>query len=358
MPTSEAVPLRGHERFHTSEVEVARAQVAQAFCPHDLRVVGRPERLDARMHGIAFGALGLYYLDYGAEVMITPGALENFYLVQIPLAGVAEIASGHERIVSTPRLASVPAPTEHLAMRWGEGTPQLIVWLRRSALEDHLGKLLGRQPRRPVRFDIGMDLTAPAARSWLGVVDMVRHEADNPEGMLGRPLIVRQLECLLSSQLLLAQPHNYSPALNGEQPRIAPPAVRRAMEIIECHAAEPLTVEDVAEAVGVSVRALQEGFRRHLGTTPMSYLREVRLDRVRAELTAAAPEAVTVTDVACRWGFFHPGRFAIAYRERFGEHPSQTLRGLPSVRQEVAGRGVRAEAARGAPRLLVASPPA
>ncbi|CAM5452787.1 HTH-type transcriptional activator RhaS [Streptomyces alboniger] len=309
-------------------MEEARAEVGRAFCPHDLRVVGRSGRLDARMHGVSFADTGLYYLDYGAEVVITPGALEDFYLVQIPLAGSAQIACGREQIISTPQLASVPAPTEHLAMRWHEGNPQLIVWVRRTALEDHLGKLLGRQPRMPLRFDLGMDLTTPAARSWLGIVDMLRRDVDNPDGMLGRPLIVKQLELLLTSQLLLAQPHNYSSALHGEDaPRIATPSVRKAMEIIECHAAEPLTVEDVAEAVGVSVRALQEGFRRHVGTTPVSYLREVRLDRVRAELKAAAPGTLTVTDVAYRWGFFHPGRFAIAYRERFGEHPSQTLRG-------------------------------
>lgn len=329
MSSSEVLPLRGHERFHTCEVEVARAQVGSTFCPHDLRIVDRRHAtLDARMHGVAFGETGLYYLDYGAEVMITPGALENFYLVQIPLAGAAEITCGRERIVSTPRLASVPAPTEHLAMHWGEGNPQLIVWMRRAALEEQLGKLLGRQPRMPLRFDLGMDLTSPASRSWLGIVDLLRREVDNPGGMLGQPLVVKQLESLLTSQLLLAQPHNFSTALHREEaPRVAPPAVRRAMEIIECHAAEPLTVEDVAEAVGVSVRALQEGFRRHVGTTPVSYLREVRLDRVRAELKAAAPGTVTVTDVAYRWGFFHPGRFAIAYRERFGEHPSRTLRG-------------------------------
>ncbi|MEU1180147.1 AraC family transcriptional regulator [Streptomyces sp. NPDC005820] len=327
MSSTEVLPLTGHERFRTTQVEEAQAQVGRAFCPHDLRVVNRSARLDARMHGVAFGDTGLYYLDYGADVMITPGALEDFYLVQIPLAGAAEIACGREQIVSTPRLASVPAPTDHLAMRWHEGTPQLIVWVRRTALEEHLGKLLGRQPRQPVRFDLGMDLTTPAARSWLAVVDLLRRDADNPGGMLGRQLIVKQLDALLTSQLLMAQPHNYSPALHGEQPRVAPLAVRKAMEIIECHAAEPLTVEDVAEAVGVSVRALQEGFRRHVGTTPVSYLREVRLDRVRAELKAAAPGLVTVTDVAYRWGFFHPGRFAIAYRERFGEHPSQTLRG-------------------------------
>lgn len=326
MSTDEPIPLVTHERFHTSEVEVARAQVGRTFCAHDLRVLGRSARLDARLNGVTFGDTGLYYLTYGAEVMITPGALQEFYLIQMPLDGSAEITCGGEHIVSTPHMASVPSPTEALAMRWQEGNAQLIVWIRRTALEAHLGKLLGRQPRTPVRFDLGMDLTTPGARSWLGIVDLLRGDADNSGGMLDQPVAVKQLESLLTTQLLLTQPHNYSAALNGEQPRVAPPTVRRAMELMECHAAEPLTVEDVAEAVGVSVRALQEGFRRHLQTTPVSYLREVRLDRVRAELTAAAPGTTTVTDVAYRWGFFHPGRFAIAYKNRFGEHPSQTLR--------------------------------
>lgn len=327
MSSGESLPLASHERFRTRDVDEARAQVGRTFCPHDLRLAGRSARLDARMHGLALGDTGLYYLDYGAEVTITPGALEDFYLVQMPLAGAAQIRCGREEIVSTPRLASVPAPTDALSMRWGAGNPQLIVWIRRSALEEGLGTLLGRRPGRPVRFDLGMDLTSPAARSWLGVVDMLRREVDNPGGMLEQPLIVRQLESLLTTQLLFTQPHTFSAALRAGQPRVAPPTVRRAMEIIEEHAAEPLTVADVAEAVGVSARALQDGFRRHLGTTPVSYLRDVRLDRVRAELTAAAPGTTTVTDVAYRWGFFHPGRFAAAYRERFGESPSRTLRG-------------------------------
>lgn len=323
---AQLLPLAAHERVHTHEVEEARAEVGRAFCPHELRVVERGAELDVRLRGESFDRTGLYCLDYGTEVSITPGALESFFLVQIPLAGSAEVSYGQEHIVSTPDLASVPSPTERLSMRWAAGSPQLIVWVDRLALEDHLGKMLGQQLRRPIAFSLGMDLTLPRARSWLAIVDLLRQEVDNGDGMLRQPLAVRQLEALLMTQLLLAQPSNYTPALLGEQPRVAPPAVKRAMELIEAHAAEPLTVEDVAEAVGVGVRALQEGFRRHLGTTPLCYLRDVRLERVRAELVARDPGSTTVTDVACGWGFFHAGRFSIAYRERFGESPSQTLR--------------------------------
>ena len=52
------------------------------------------------------------------------------------------------------------------------------------------------------------------------------------------------------------------------------------------------------------------------------------VDQLRnaGELTRADPWQVTVSEVAYRWGFTHLGRFAGAYRERFGETPSQTLR--------------------------------
>jgi transcriptional regulator GlxA family with amidase domain len=136
-----------------------------------------------------------------------------------------------------------------------------------------------------------------------------------------------EMQRLLFSQLLLAQPNNYSDALHREPLTSAPKVIRQAVDLIDAHAAEPLTVEDVAEAVGIGVRALQEGFRRFLDTTPMNYLREVRLRRVRAELEFADPIHTSVTDVATRWGFLHAGRFSVQYRERFGESPSATLRG-------------------------------
>ena len=135
-----------------------------------------------------------------------------------------------------------------------------------------------------------------------------------------------ELQRLMFSQLLLAQPNNYSAALHRERPAGAPKVIRQAVELIEAHAAEPLTVEDVAEAVGLGVRSLQDGFRRYLDTTPINYLREVRLRAVRAELVASDPTRTNVTDVALRWGFLHAGRFSVQYRQRFGESPSATLR--------------------------------
>ncbi|GCD44730.1 AraC family transcriptional regulator [Streptomyces paromomycinus] len=105
-----------------------------------------------------------------------------------------------------------------------------------------------------------------------------------------------------------------------------PVTVRRAVAFIDEHAHTDLSVADIAAAVHVSIRALQLAFRRHLGTTPMHYLRRVRLAHAHADLLAADPTTgSTVTAVATRWGFARPGRFAAAYHAAYGCPPRQTL---------------------------------
>jgi transcriptional regulator GlxA family with amidase domain len=102
--------------------------------------------------------------------------------------------------------------------------------------------------------------------------------------------------------------------------------VRAAVEYIHAHAAEPLTVSEIARAADFSVRGLQEAFQRSLDRTPMMYLREVRLRRVHEDLLRTEYATTSVATVASRWGFTHLGRFSGEYLQRFGEYPRQTLR--------------------------------
>jgi AraC-like DNA-binding protein len=310
-------PLAGHEVLDTTDVDQARLVTGRIIRDH--RLLPEAGVFRAVLRSVALGGISLNYVDYRAGVRIITTTASNGVLVHIPLAGRADVRCGNDIVTSDPTTAVVIDPAERLDMTWAGGTPQLIVGLDRARLESHLGRALGRRPDRPLRFALGMDLNSTAVRSWLGAVALLVHEvADGP------PVAMDHLESLIFHRFLLAQPNTYSSSLHEERP-VASKAVRKAMALIENHAAEPLTVEDVAEAVGVGIRALQEGFRRYADTTPMSYLRDVRLRRVRAELAAAGPGTVTVTDVAVRWGFLHAGRFSVLYREQFGEKPSTTL---------------------------------
>lgn len=103
--------------------------------------------------------------------------------------------------------------------------------------------------------------------------------------------------------------------------------VRRAVDMIMAQSREPLTLGDVAAAAGVGGRALQIAFRRHLGCSPLTFLRLVRLADARRLLGLGLVSRVT--DAAMQAGFWHLGEFAVAYRQRYGEKPSTTLKECP-----------------------------
>ncbi|GAB3602317.1 helix-turn-helix domain-containing protein [Microbacterium aureliae] len=103
-------------------------------------------------------------------------------------------------------------------------------------------------------------------------------------------------------------------------------AVRRARTYIEDHADQPLTVQQIAAAARLSVRALQNSFRRELQATPLEYVRRVRLIHARDDLLQAHVGEHSVAEIAARWGFVSASRFAAQYAELFGEKPSVTLR--------------------------------
>ena len=89
--------------------------------------------------------------------------------------------------------------------------------------------------------------------------------------------------------------------------------------------AEPIGPADVAEAVDVSTRALFAGFKTYLNTTPMRYLKDLRLDMVHRALCSMGPRRASVTTIAMDYGFFHLGHFCAAYKHKFGELPRETL---------------------------------
>jgi AraC family ethanolamine operon transcriptional activator len=86
-------------------------------------------------------------------------------------------------------------------------------------------------------------------------------------------------------------------------------------------------VLDLCRELAVSERTLHYAFQEVRGLSPMAYFQANRLNAVRQELKAAPAGTATVQEIAQRWGFFHTGEFAAAYRRLFGELPSQTLNG-------------------------------
>ncbi len=271
------------------------------------------------------GDLTVGRLTYATSIRLTTEPAHNFH-INIPTAGFARSRSGSaDPAVTSPGSAAVFAPGREAEIIWSAGCTQLCLMAPRSLLDAELSELLGRSIHTPLEFDFRMDLATPAGRSWLGVLRVVAREFDDGPGLAAHPTAGRHLKRLLVDGLLLGHRHNYSEALDTgtAAPR---GAIAKAVDLLEDRPDEAWSSSVLAREVHLSVRSLQEGFKRHVGTPPMAYLRRVRLHRVRDDLESAVPGSTTVESIAARWGIVHMGRFAAAYRTTFGEPPSATLR--------------------------------
>jgi AraC-like DNA-binding protein len=222
--------------------------------------------------------------------------------------------------------AAVYAPEGLSALHWDAGTQILLLKMARHAVEDALGDALGRQLRSQPDFAPLMPTNSAATRNWLNMLALFTEQFFYPDGLLTQPLVGMPFVDSLVRGFLLAADHSHRSALMEDLKPVAPRVIRAAIDIIEAEAHLPLTLSSIAARSQVSVRSLQLGFRRHLGASPMSYLRDVRLRRAHQALLESDPSAVTVSSVASEWGFTNLGRFAAVHAARYREPPAKTLR--------------------------------
>ncbi len=324
----EPEPLGRFPAARTSDCDEAEAAMASTFLPLRMRMLERqrPGGVGMRLNALRVADVTVAYARFDRAVEVVTADAQNYH-VDVPISGSARFRTGRlECVEATPSRAAVFMPGQSTAIDWSGGCAQFCLMIPRALLQRELEAMLDRPLIKPLVFAGAMDVSTDTGRSWLDVLWLVERQARYAHGLLDHPLAAAHVAQALADGLLLAQPHNYTDALAGPRRTAAPKVVREAVELIHAHPEHPWTTASLARHVTVSARSLQDGFARSYGVPPSVYLRSVRLDRVHAELQAADPHTTTVAHVAGRWGFLYLSRFAAAYRQKFGENPSATLR--------------------------------
>jgi AraC-like DNA-binding protein len=246
--------------------------------------------------------------------------------MDLPLAGCAETVQSGQLVMATPQRATLYRPGAGVsAPRISRDCRLLSAKIEPAGLEAELESLLGHPVRAPLRLSRSFDLTSGPGRSLSRLVRLAGAELHDEGGLIYHPMIAGRLWHGILTGLLLAADHPYHDELTEQARPSRPRHVKRAIDVMEADPALPVTVHDLARIAGVGVRALQEGFHRHVGLSPMAYLRRLRLARAHEELRVYSRGEATVASVASRWGFVHLGRFAAAYRRAYGVSPAETL---------------------------------
>lgn len=112
-------------------------------------------------------------------------------------------------------------------------------------------------------------------------------------------------------------------AASAARPRPTGGRMQRAVEYMEAHAGERLTIAAVARAVGLSPSWFKARFRREVGMPPAEYLLRRKVDRA---VELLANPRFSITRVALRLGFSSSQHFAAVIRRYTGKSPSQLRR--------------------------------
>lgn len=201
----------------------------------------------------------------------------------------------------------------------------LALSIDRTMLQDRLSSMLERNVSTDIDFNSHIDAASDAGQFLHSFVKCAFKGMSGDTGLTSSPLALTGIVETLNGLLLEGLSHNFSEQLHQPAALAPPRHVRWAIDYMEANFDKPITIEDLAVASGVGARTLQLSFRQLLNMTPMTYLRNLRLDHVHQAFKNAPPGS-SVGNIATQFGFSHLGRFALDYQRRFGTLPSETLK--------------------------------
>ncbi len=283
---------------------------------------GQGFRLD--MTGLFLNRILVGYNTFGADTLVDTGTIQDKIIV----------SAGHDarrtslfdiddvRVASGAHEGIAMSPSRRVRINRRQGAGMYGAILPADLLTDRFRETTGREFSGPIQLDPRIDLRKGPGRVFrealFGLLQEI--ETQDPANMSATRNAL--LEDLFIS-VVLSLPGSHLPALTAQEAGgAAPGVVRRAEEYMDAHFQNAITLSDLVRVAGCSRSALTKAFRASRGYSAMQFLSDRRLDFARRRLQE--DPSATATEVALASGFSNQGRFAKAYRARFGELPSET----------------------------------
>ena len=273
--------------------------------PH-IELLSDPESTSLTQRVGGYGPVVVAEVIVGSDVVMHCGELCSAYRVSVLRSGRVESVHRGSSLISGPGTAAVYQPEGDAGSRWAAGSRLLGVKIDRNVVEDALSDALGRQLTSQIDFTTSMSIEAGAGRSWINMLSLFAEHLFRPDSVLDHPLVGLPFVDSLVTAYCWRRTIRTAARSRGRTARsvLARFAPQSKSSKQEAHL--PLTVSSIAARSHASVRSLQQGFRRHLDTSPMAYLRDVRLRRAHQSLLEADPSTTSVASIAYQLGVHQP----------------------------------------------------
>ena len=265
---------------------------------------------------------------YSGDWSFSSEASEEDLFVGFLDSGATDLLIGAKTARRTPStIALMPLPLlRRHNIRAIDGTySSVMLRFRANVVRKVLTALFGRQTLSGIDLAPVLDLATPLGQTLRLLARTIVSGMHDAQLLRRSPAASALLTEAALSLIFSGVPHGLTHRLDVDPPDVAARQIQKAIDFMQEHLHLPLTMLDVAEAAGMSQRSLQTGFRKYRDSTPVAYLRSIRLQAAHAELSRPENE-LPISEVALKWGFVHLGRFAAQYHAAFGAYPSETVR--------------------------------
>jgi AraC-like DNA-binding protein len=316
--------IPGVQSLVSRQAEVVHDALSRRLSHHRF-ACRRPSAMDARIYSLELSTIQLVDLSYGVDVDVEAEVGEDHFLVHMGMQGETQMWTNGKSYPLPPDGLLISNPGAPLRVQMTGDCRHFAVRMPIAICKDYLTRTLGIPFNRPLEFYAGRDGSRELPVAWRGMMSHICGQLRMAPAMMGHRRVQAQYGQLLTELLLGNYCNSYSEQIARHGNDISPRHVRRARELIHASRDDTISIADLAQRVGVSVRSLQNGFRQFLGVTPLEYVRRHRLEQLHRALMDSQSRA-NVTELMLECGIANFGRYAQYYRQQYGCLPSETLR--------------------------------
>jgi AraC-like DNA-binding protein len=302
---------------------------SQEWAPLDrrgFRIEPESYRTESLMANVGALRLSRNAHSRAKETTLRAPGMDGFAISMIERgAGQLVLSGSHEPVIGNATTGLIYSGEPGTRLTASDLQSRLFLRLPTTLLRRKLEALLDGQQVQSIAFQPMFDQTGGAGATIRRMSDFLFAELEHSDTLLTNEIAIRSFEDNLVLSVLLGLPHSYTARIGRQKMAAAPGNVKRAEEFMRANAGMPLTIAEIAEAAGCSVRALQIAFHRFRGTTPMRVLQQARLEQARSEMLRSG-QTESLARIAAEHGFSSPTRFAQSFRRKYGVYPSEMLR--------------------------------
>lgn len=313
---------------------------AQEILDCSCKVRIKKEKTTVDFHKISIGQADLLHWHYHSGEVETDtysahqqGCMSPSLGMLIPLNGPIVTISDGYTIGNHSSSFHLHSPKETLSQHWGGNARVLLLTIPISSCSDLLAKMGITAHEEDISLAPGVSLPPNFKPLVINIINNLTYCYERSAlGLPFQDIWNKQIEDLAATFLLQHLHSSFSNHLEKHQKYLESANVTKTVTGLEKledyllkHLAAPVSLADMVKVSGYSRSYLHKLCLKYVGSSPMIWLRNLRLDAVDEHLKTKP--GTSITDVALLYGFGHMGRFSGYFHKRFGYHPSSLKNG-------------------------------